>query len=156
MTESVNLLHVLTKDRTLPDGYDSWGIKSTNPDLRTKNDYRWPFPGNETEYLHLDDHESSCPKRVGDGICVATTWAGMASGGFPAVTLLLVAYRVGEARSDEEGKFRVPQAFVVDLVDGARLIRKNGRGANLRGANLWGADLSYENREYAKSKGALS
>lgn len=30
---------------TLPEGCDSWGIKSVHPDLRTTHDYQWPLPG---------------------------------------------------------------------------------------------------------------
>ena len=164
MTTYKNLLDTITQSRTLPDGYNSWAIKSTRTDFTTRNGYRWPFPGNATEYMALDDHDSSCPRRVGDGLCVATTWAGMASGGYPAITLLLVAYRSLEARSGEPGKLRVPQAFVVDLIDGARLVREHGkgadlldadlRGANLRGANLRGADLRGANLRDADLRGA--
>ena len=145
MTEYKNLLDVLTEDRTLPDGYDAWAIKSTRPDLTTKNAFQWPFPGNATDVHPLLDHDASCPREAGDGLCVALDWRGMASSGFPARTLLLVAYRSGEARGDEPGKLRAPQAFVVALIDGERLVRENGRGANLRWANLSRADLSWAN-----------
>jgi hypothetical protein len=141
MTEYRNLLDVLTEGRTLPDGYDSWAIKSTRPDLTTKNGYQWPFPGNATEFHALLDHDSSCPREPGDGVCVALDWHGMASGGFPARTLLLVAYRSVDARGDDSGKMRVSQAFVVALVDGESFVRKNGAGADLYGANLYGANL---------------
>jgi hypothetical protein len=135
------LTDVLVPRYELPEGYDSWAIKSVRPDLRTRNGFRWPFPGNATERVVLLDHNRSCPEREGDGVCVATTWAGMASGGFPARTLLLLAYRAAESRGDETGKLRVPQAFVVDVIDGEQLLVHHGRGANLGGADLEGAYL---------------
>jgi Pentapeptide repeats (8 copies) len=150
----IDLLEKLTANRELPEGYDSWGIKSVRPDLRTSNDFRWPFPGNETDRCVLDDHDGSCPERPGDGLCVATTWAGMASGGIPARTLLLVAYRKSEARGDETGKFRTNQCFVVDLIDGEKLVAQSGNNANLLGANLEGANLRGVNLEGASLGGA--
>ena len=143
MTENAyrNPLDIVTEGRTLPEGYDSWGIKSIGFDGKTRKGFEWPAPGNETQYYELLDHNSSCPRQIGDGLCVGTTWKGMASGGFRAFCLLLVAYRSIEARSDEVGKLRVPQAFVVARLDGERLARESFRGANLHGADLHGADL---------------
>ncbi|BBU22134.1 hypothetical protein [Mycobacterium xenopi] len=86
MTYRDLLADVIAPEYTLPDGYDSWGLKSVHPDLRTRNGFRWPFPGNETPRVELDDHDGPCPSRPGDGVCVAKTWAGMASGGIPART----------------------------------------------------------------------
>ena len=150
MTDYINLLDKLTEGRTLPEGYTAWGIKSTHPDLTTRGGFQWPFPGNATDTYPLDDHDRSCPRREGDGVCVATSWLGMASAGYTADTLLLVAYRSVEARGYESGKLRVPQAFVVALIDGVRLVRDHGSGANLYGANLpranlYGASLSGAN-----------
>lgn len=147
------LMDVLVPRYELPDGYDSWGIKSVRPDLCTRNGFRWPWPGNATPVLELDDHDSPCPIRVGDGLCVAKTWAGTAAGGFTARTLLLVAYRKTEARGNSD-KLRVPQAFVVDIIDGEKLIRECGRGAYLRGAYLCGADLCCANLYGANLRGA--
>ena len=142
-----NPLDIITEGRTLPDGYDSWGVKSVGFDGRTKHGYLWPAPGYVTERVELDPHDGSCPKREGDGLCVATTWKGMASGGYRAFCVLLVAYRSAEARGDEAGKLRVPQVFVVDRLDGEKLARESFAGAdlsyaNLRRAGLSGADLS--------------
>ncbi|TDT31133.1 pentapeptide repeat-containing protein [Naumannella halotolerans] len=159
MSDYSNLLDVITKDRELPDGWDTWGIKSTRPDLTTRNGFQWPFPGGVAEAPNMLDHNGSCPREEGDGLCVATTWAGMASGGFPARTLLLVAYNMADARGDQVGKCRVPRVAVVDLVDGERLVRDHGansylRGANLSGANLRGADLSEADLRGADLSGA--
>ncbi len=130
---------------TLPEGCDRWGIKSVHPDLKTRGGYQWPFPGsvaicNPT----LIDHRNtgSCPNREGDGLCVATSWDAMASSGIPAITMLLVAWNsADQLGADQPDKLRVHTVHVVALVDGARLLRQEGKGANLGGANLGGADL---------------
>jgi hypothetical protein len=137
----IDPLDVITAGRSLPDGYDSWGVKSVGFDGRTRHGFEWPEPGNATAVYPLDDQDSSCPAREGDGLCVATSWRGMASGGYRAFCLLLVAYRSHEARADQPGKLRVPQVFVVARLDGERLVRANLQGANLWDAYLWGADL---------------
>ena len=144
---------------TLPEGFDSWGIKSILPDLTTRNGYQWPFPGGiaECDPKKIDaDSASACPRHEGDGLCVATSWRGMASSGFPARTLLLVAYGAGEVlgRGDTEGKLRCPRVAVVALVDGERLLREAGSGADLRWANLSGADLRWANLRGADLRGA--
>ena len=146
----INLLDVLTRDVTLPEGCTDFAVRSVHPDLRSSRDYRWPWPGvwaqapgpiNET-------NTDGCPTDVGDGICVAKTWAGMASSGIPAITLLLCAYHRDDVlgKTEPEQKLRVKRAYIVDVVDGARLVRKYGKGVDLRGANLghtnlWGANL---------------
>ena len=132
---------ILAEGYTLPEGYDSWGVKSVGFDGRTKHGFEWPAPGNETGRFELLNHNSSCPRQEGDGLCVATTWAGMASGGYRAFCILLVAYRSEEARGDEAGKLRVPQVYVVARFDGERKAREDLSGADLRGADLHGADL---------------
>jgi len=138
---TVNLLtDVLAPRYTLPDTYDSYGIKSVRPNLTTRNGFRWPYPGGETDVYPLDDHDSPCPQRDGDGLCVALDWAGMASSGFPARTLLLVAYRQHEARG-YGSKLRVPQAAVVDIIDGEKLVTRSGNCADLYRANLTRANL---------------
>ena len=154
-----NPLDIVSEGYTLPDGYDSWGVKSVDFDGATRHGFVWPEPGKETERLDLLDHNSSCPKQQGDGLCVATTWAGMASGGYRAFCLLLVAYRSAEARGNEAGKIRVPQVAVVARINGERKARESFcnadlRGAYLRGANLRGADLYGANLDGADLRGA--
>ncbi|WP_018812812.1 pentapeptide repeat-containing protein [Salinispora pacifica] len=139
-----DLLDVLTADRGLLAGCDRWGIRTVHPDLRSQRGYRWPGPG-LWAYAPgpIDtDNTSSCPIEVGDGICLARTWAAMASAGVPAVTLLLCAWSSFDLLSDARGdKWRLRRAYVADIVDGARLVRDYGRDADLRSANLEGADL---------------
>ena len=151
---TVDLLTVLTDDRTLPEGCDTWGIRSVHPDLMSSRGFRWPFPGQvASPQGPILDHRSSCPRAVGDGLCVATTWAGMASGGIPAITLLLVAHAASDVVGDDEpGKLRVGgPVHVVDVIDGARLVRARGADVNLRGANLRDADLRYANLRGARA-----
>ena len=162
---------------TLPAGFDTWGVKSVRPDLRTHGGYQWPFPGSVAVAHDVDEsNTAACPVRDGDGLCVASSWRGMASGGIPARTLLLVAYSAADVlgRHGSEGKTRHPRVAVVALVDGERLLREAGRdadlqganlqdsnlrdanlrGANLRGANLRGADLQDSNLRGANLRGA--
>ena len=145
-TKYRNLLDIITADRELPEGFDSWGIKSVRPDLKTTHGFSWALPGG----LNLSNdalnrkNTDACPNEPGDGLCVATTWRGMASGGIPARTLLLVAYREADVvgRDTPQGKLRIGGVVAsVALVDGERLVREHGRGADLQGADLQGADL---------------
>jgi hypothetical protein len=153
----VDLLDVITKNRELPEGYDQWAIRTVRPDLRSRNNYRYPFPGKVAKAAGpFSESRDECPSHDGDGICAATTWAGMASGGVVASTLLLVAYKekhaLGGSRSG--GKLRLRRFLVVDVIDGLDLLRKSGKGANLSGANLYGANLSGANFSGANLYGA--
>jgi len=162
---TVNLLDKIVAGYTLPEGFDSWALKTVGFDRRTRNGFLWPGPGEVTERFELLDHNSSCPRAEGDGLCVALDWKGMASGGNQALCLLVVAYRKDEARGDEPGKLRVPQVAIVDTLDGARWLRDNAawyanlygadlRGADLRGANLYGANLRGADLRGANLRGA--
>jgi len=150
-----NLIDVMTEGKTLPDGFDTWGIKTVRPDFRTRNDYQWPFPGGIASEPDMDtSNKTSCPSRAGDGLCVATDWRGMASGGIPARTVLLVAYRSRESFSDEPSKARTSHVYVDSLWDGERLVREHGESANLWGADLYGANLRGANLSGADLQGA--
>ena len=161
---SENLIPVIVKreNAIMPKGFDSWGIKSVNPYLKTFADFQWPAPG---QVVKCDEsrinrnNKGNCPSRLGDGLCVGTTWAGMASGGIPAITLLLVAYRRADVLGERPGKLRTSEVAVVAIVDGVRLLSEEGSGANLSGANLsrahlGGADLYGANLSGANLYGA--
>lgn len=139
----------------LPDGCDTWAMRSVWPDLRSSRGYRWPYPGGRaTAPGPLLDHRGSCPRAVGDGLCVATDARGMASGGIPASTILLTAHRTADVLGDSEsGKLRVSAATVVELV---WIQHANLRGANLGGANLRRADLRDADLQGANLQGALN
>ena len=144
MSDYVDLIPLIVEREgaVLPDWCDSWGIKSVHPDLRTYMSYQWPLPGGVAECdpaLIVDNNTSPCPKQGGDGLCVGLSWLGMASGGIPARTLLLVGYRSSDVLGHTAHKLRTTRVAVVAIVDGERLVRQEGAGANLFGANLFGA-----------------
>lgn len=144
-----------------PDGLD-WGLKAVQSDLRTYDDYRWPWPSNWAECLAADIDEknlNACPSKPGDGLCVAKLWQGMRYARVPSKTLLLVGYDPAEVLGEDEEKVRVRRAFVRYVIDGERLIREHGLGANLkyallRFANLEGADLRGAKLRGADLRGA--
>ncbi len=131
--------------------------RSVHPDLRSSHGYRWPFPGNEAVPPLPDGAEFTrgdpCPQFVGDGLCLAKTWAGAASGGISAITCLLVEFDEADVLGEDADKVRVSRCRVVDVFDapalvrdgwcaGANLIRAYLTGANLGGADLTGANLA--------------
>jgi hypothetical protein len=142
--------------KALPEGCDRWGMRAVRADLRSSRGFRWPFPGQWADAPGpIREHRGSCPIAVGDGICVATTVAGMASGGITARTMLLCAFSSDDIVGDSEpGKLRVRRAFVVELVDGEAFARTDLRDANLRGANLYGANLRGADLRDADLRGA--
>ena len=148
------LLDILTRDRALPEGYARWAMRSCWRDLTSSRGYRWPWPGSVAEAPGpiFEDNTSPCPQAVGDGLCVALDAEGMASGGIPMVTVLLVAVRHEDVLASDAHKVRVRRALVVDVVGIGR--GANLYGANLYGANLNGADLSDANLNGANLNGA--
>lgn len=120
--------------------------RAVHPDLRSSRGFRWPWPGNEAIAPLPDGKEFTggdpCPQFPGDGLCLAKTWRGAASGGIPAITCLLVEYDEGDVLGEDDDKLRVSRCRVVDVVDATELVRAGWcTGADLRGANLRGADL---------------
>ena len=158
--------------------------RACHPDLRSSYGYRWPFPGNEATAPLPDGREFTrgyaCPQFVGDGLCLAKTWRGAASGDIPAITCLLVEFDQADVLGEDDHKIRVSRCRVVDVFDGPALIRggwclgadlrradlrgadlrgadmggANLGGADLRGANLWGANLRGADLRYANLRGA--
>ena len=138
--------------------------RSVHPDLRSSRGFRWPFPGNEAvaplpdgmEFTHGDP----CPQFPGDGLCLAKTWRGAASGGIPAITCLLVEFDEADVLVEDDDKLRVTRCRVVDLFDAPALIRDGWcagadlGGADLRGANLWSANLGSADLGGANLRGA--
>ena len=124
--------------------------RAVHPDLRSSNGYVWPFPGHEA-VAPLPDGEkftkgNACPTFVGDGLCLAKTWAGAASGGIPAITCLEVTYSTADVLGEDANKVRVSRCQVVAIFDATLLIRDGWMaGANLSGANLDGANLDRAN-----------
>lgn len=141
-----------------PDGL-CWGLRANHPDLRSRDGYRWPWPGNWTPDCDAVDESNagSSPVRPGDGVCVALTWQGMALGGIPARTLLLVGWHPDDVLGGDASKLRVRKAFVRDVIDLRRLVdtaKERIRGADLGGAYLRGANLGGANLQDANLGGA--
>ena len=161
------------------------GFRAVHPDFRSSRGYVWPFPGGVAKASgpFTDTPNKGCPSRVGDGICLANTAEGMASGRIPAITVLVCAYRPSDLLGTEPGgsKVRVREAKVLRVVDfpatlrgelppdpdlptkanlaradlyGANLYGANLSRANLYGANLYGADLAGANLAGANLYGA--
>ena len=158
---TVNLIPVIVdrEQATMPEWCDSWGIKSVRPDLRTYGGYQWPWPGQTAACdpnALVPANRDACPSQEGDGLCVATSWRGMASGGIPASTMLLVAYASSEVLGGdtENGKLRLPRVAVVAVVDGLRLLRESGAGADLTDASLAYVNLTYADLRRANLTGA--
>ncbi len=138
--------------------------RSVHPDLRSSRGFRWPFPGNEAVAPLPDGaeftHGNPCPQFVGDGLCLAKTWRGAASGSIPAITCLLVEFAPVDVLGEDDDKVRVSRCRVVDVFDAPALIRDgwcvgaNLVGAHLGGANLWGANLGGANLRGANLGGA--
>jgi Pentapeptide repeats (8 copies) len=149
--------------------------KSVRPDFRTRGDWRWPFPGQWAEavgwtekakprgYGKLTDDGlftlgDPCPRFEGDGVCLAKTARGAASGGIPIGTVLIVGYDLKDVLGEDTDKLRVRRAFVFEVLDGQAEVRRAGRAdlgyANLGGADLGGADLGYANLGGADLRGA--
>jgi hypothetical protein len=145
------ILEVLAGGRVLPDGLDRWGFRSCRPDLGSRNEFRWPWPGGWAVAPGplVVESQDPCPAKVGDGVCVAFTAAGAASGCRPFTgPCLLVAFASADVLGEDADKARVRRALVVDVVDFCRqdlrradLQRADLRGADLQDAFLRGADL---------------
>ena len=124
------------------------GWRSTWPDLRSRNGYRWPWPGGWAEApddgrdLTGNHPTKACPSDDLGGLCLAKTWRGSRSGGIPAHTALVVAYQPGDVLGEDDHKLRVRRCLVLDVVDVTSHIRQgHAAGADLSGANLYRADL---------------
>lgn len=133
--------------------------RAVHPDLRSSNGFRWPFPGKKAVAPLPEGREftrgNPCPEFVGDGLCLAKTWRGAASGGIPAITCLEVTYRPEHVLGEDGDKVRVSECRVVEVFDAAGLIRDGWMAtADLSGANLTGAYLSGANLTRANLTGA--
>ena len=148
-TRTPDLLDVLRHTESyewpeLPAGH-VYGWRSITPDHRSRGGFRWPWPG-QTAVAPDDGRDLSpdtapdepCPSRALGGLCLAVTWQGARSGGVPATTCLLVAYRADDVLGRDDHKLRVSRCVVLDVVN---LTTADLGYADLRGADLWGADL---------------
>jgi hypothetical protein len=138
--------------------------RSVHPDLRSSHGFRWPFPGGEAVAPLPDGEEFTrgdpCPQFVGDGLCVAKTWKGAASGSIPAITCLLVGYDPADVLGEDDDRLRVSRCRVVDVFDAPGLLRAGFCAgadlsrADLRWADLYGADLRWADLHRTNLSGA--
>ena len=136
---------------------EAW--RAVHPDLRSSRGFRWPWPGNEAVAPLPAGREFTvgdpCPQFKGDGLCLAKTWRGAASGSIPAITCLLVEYDEADVLGEDDDKVRVSRCRVVDVFDAPALVRAGWcAGADLYGANLYGANLRYADLRGANLRGA--
>lgn len=157
-----SLLDVLTENRTLPDGYDRWGMKTVDRLRRTANGFFWPEPGGEVQAWDTTiphGYTDVCPTRAGDGLTVALQPHALSSGGLPVQVILLVAFRQADVVAGSKDKIRTAgMVRVVDEVDlgdhghfsgvdfkhtdfGGSRLRGDYAGASFCGARLTGAQL---------------
>ena len=124
------------------------GWRSIRPDLRSRDEFRWPWPGGWAEApddgrdLTTNHPDKACPSETLGGLCLAKTWKGARSGGVPAHIGLVVAYHPDDVLGEDAHKLRVRRCLVLDVVDVCAHIRAGHcTGANLTGADLTGANL---------------
>jgi hypothetical protein len=145
----------------IPAGLE-FGMRSVHANFESTHGFRWPFPGRwAVAEGPFTKNGGTCPSVPGDGLCVAKTWSGMASGGIPATTILLVGYRLTDVLAESDDKLRAKRVRVIDALTPSELVaeRRSGEeadlyGANLRGANLRGANLRGANLYGANLRGA--
>ena len=143
------------------------GYRVVHPDFRSSNGFRWPWPGEWAEPPLPAGSEFSkggdgCPTFIGDGLCVAITPEGAASGGIRLSTVLIVGYYEADVLARSATKLRVKRALVLDVWDFNAVLIQAARsradlsGACLSGAYLSGADLSGANLSGAYLSGAFA
>ena len=142
---AASILDRLTKDRALPDGCDRWALKATDFAGRTRGGFQWPTEGWVECAAPDPSNLGACPAREGDGLCVGLTYKGIAQGSHRALALLLVAYAQGDVLGEDVHKVRLRRVRVVERLDGERVLRDFGAGADLTRANLTGANLTGAN-----------
>ena len=165
--DTATIVRVLKGKRVETDDGRLLAWRIVHPDFRSSHDYRWPFPGHDaypksvpgagtTEYTRGDP----CPQFDGDGLCLAITFAGAASGNIPATTGLICSYSESDVLGQDSSKLRVSTARVEDVIDVPALLRRRGfygadlSRADLSRANLYGAILSGSNLSWADLSGS--
>ena len=135
------------------------GFRAVHGDFTSSHGYRWPYPGQTAHAPLPEGREFSrgdpCPQFDGDGLCVAMTWRGAASGGISAATCLIVEWDDEHVLGSDENKVRVSQCRVVEVLDVPLLARAGYlQDADLRGAFLGHAILRDANLQDANLRDA--
>ena len=135
------------------------GFKLTSPSGKSYNNYYWPLVDGDHDEPRLHKatawnpkNSESCPRAVGDGLCVATTINAAQSGGarFSTSTGHVLVYPKALAKSDTAGKLRVPWCVDVDCFTAQELILAGCLGS----ADLGSADLRYADLRSADLRSA--
>ena len=121
-------------------------FKSVKPDGFTRHGLDWNVPTGtivRADHDLLPSNTGPCPKREGDGITIAKTFAGAALAGWPTQRCCAVTFDRLDVLGEDQDKIRVRAVRVGEWFDAIDLLRKGyGAGANLSRAYLSGADLS--------------
>jgi hypothetical protein len=128
-------------------------FRSVHLDFTSSRGYRWPFPGGVATAPKPKGaaytRGGPCPQFTGDGLCLAKTPKGAASGGIPMHMVLIVFYTKANVLGEDADKVRVKTCKVLEVLDFPALLRANMVDqkvkANLRSADLYGADLRSAN-----------
>ena len=151
-------LQTLFAGKPVTKGDYRLGFRSVHADLRSRDGFRYPWPGGWAECdPHGRKHSTGpCAQFVGDGLHVAKTFRGAGSGGISPQTLLLAAFLPADVLGEDSDKVRVKRLYVVEVVAltallpiiSAYLGGANLRGADLRDADLRGAKIWLGNRQF--------
>jgi len=131
-------------------------FRVVHPDFASSRGYVWPFPGGRATAPGpiITSNTGGCPEQIGDGLCLAKTWKGAASGGIPASTVLICTYTAADVLGEDDNKIRVSACDVIRVVDVQRIYREYRTDpdlpADLSSANLRSAKLSSANLSSAK------
>ena len=132
-----------------------YALKSIRKDGTTKNSFQWPDKGLVEEISNINpDNKSSCPRHIGDGICLGKTFYGMSQGGIPANFLLTVRYQKEDVLGEDNHKLRVKRCTVLRRWTIKEWIKAHSGFHNFFLANLWGADLQKADLQGADLRGA--
>ena len=132
-----------------------WAFRAVHPDLRSRDGYRYPWPGQWAEAPKdgrpLTKNGDPCPSSEVGGLCVAKTLAGAAAGGIPFSTMLIVGITTRDVLAEDADKMRVRRMYVADVVTAKTLLERANLGfADLRFADLRSADLRSANLRSAE------
>ena len=140
-----------------------WAWKAVRTTLTTRNGFAWAIRGSVRSSGPWTTG-GECPSAEGDGLSLAKTPAGAASGGYNPLhsVVLLVSFEPRDVLGEGRDKVRVKRCWTHGVLDarssllhpGADLSWANLSGADLSRADLSGADLSRADLSRANLSGA--
>ncbi len=132
-----------------------WGWKAVEIGLTTRNGFQYWLGKWAKAKLPEGEEFTTCepgPSFDGDGICIATTFAGAASSMRPAAVAIYCGYYSKDVLGGCYGKVRVKKLYVYPQVfDVAKMLREGmGKYCNFAFANFSGMDLNGSDLRGAK------